>query len=178
MERALRKVSVAVLACLPLLARSQPPATDGSAAAGPPSAGRGEQLFSGALRFRSGGPACAACHAIAALPFPGGGSLGPDLSGEYAKLGPEGMAVALETLYFPAMAPIYERHLLAPDERRDLAAFIQASSAPARGNTLVLLVLAAAGCGLWLVIAGAVWRDRVRGVRRRLVHGSARGGSR
>src|SRR5512138_299683 len=52
----------------------------------------GKQLFSGERRFQNGGPACAACHSIAGLPFPNGGVIGPDLTGEYTKLGPEGMA--------------------------------------------------------------------------------------
>ncbi len=172
MRRVLRIMCVAVIAASPWLTPAAAPAAGGAAAAL-----RGQQLFTGAVPFTNGGPACAACHAISPLPFPGGGSLGPDLGGAYDKFGPAGMEVALETLYFPAMQPVYAQHLLAPDERQDLAAFFHASRGAARDATPALALLAAAGCALWLVVAGVVWRGRVRGVRRRLVH-AARGGRR
>ena len=45
----------------------------------------GESLFQGTTRFANGGPACAACHTVGSLPFPGGGTMGPDLTHEYSK---------------------------------------------------------------------------------------------
>lgn len=64
----------------------------------------GEALFTGQRRFQNGGPPCATCHSVATLPFPSGGTMAPDLTHEYSKLGPEGMHYALRTLYFPRPA--------------------------------------------------------------------------
>lgn len=142
------------------------------------SAAQGEALFAGRAAFRNGGPACAACHSIAGLPFPNGGTLGPNLTHEYAKLGPEGMDVALETLYFPAMVSLYDSHPLTPGEQADLKAFFEsASTKPAsRDITSLVALIALAGFAVLLVITWAVWRDRLRGVRRRLVAQATRRG--
>src|SRR5574340_1067925 len=89
---------------------------------------KGKAFFTGAVRFANGGPACASCHTTAGLGFPGGGSLGPDLTGVYPKLGTDGLNSALETLYFPAMTPLYMYRPLTEDERRNLFAFFQSLS--------------------------------------------------
>src|SRR6478609_1000681 len=60
----------------------------------------GESLFRGTTRFASGGPACAACHTVADLPFPSGGTMGPDLTHEYSKVGLAGLQGSLQTLFF------------------------------------------------------------------------------
>ncbi len=83
----------------------------------------GKALFTGVTRFKNKGPACGACHSIASVGFPNGGSLGPDLTGVSGRLGPIGMEAALQTLYFPSMTPIFTTQPLTPEERQDLAAF-------------------------------------------------------
>lgn len=138
---------------------------------------RGKDLFSGRIAFRNGGPPCANCHSVAGLPFPNGGTLAPDLTREYAKLGPEGMDVALQTLFFPAMTGIYDAHSLTLEERNNLNVFFeQASTKPSpRGITPVIVLFPIGGFVILLGITSAVWRNRLRGVRKRLVE-SARPG--
>ncbi len=145
------------------------------------SAERGERLFAGRIRFRNGGPPCFACHAVAGLPFPGGGTLGPNLTRTYSKLGPEGLSTALHTLFFPAMAPLYDKHLLTPAERSDLFAFFKRADAGemAGDHTSSAVAIALAGFAILLLLTWALWRDRLRSVRRTLVEtvlsrGSAR----
>ena len=90
---------------------AQTSATAGLPASGvsanPGSASAGRTLFLGTVRFKNGGPACSACHSVASLPFPRGGTMGPDLTKAYSKLGPQGLNSALETLFFPAMTPLF-----------------------------------------------------------------------
>jgi mono/diheme cytochrome c family protein len=143
------------------------------------SAIRGEALFAGRISFRNGGPACAACHSVAGLPFPSGGTLGPNLTHEYTKLGPEGLDAALETLYFPAMVPLYDPHPLTAAEQADLEAFFKSAGLePSPPNITPLVALIALGGFLVLiVITWALWRDRIRGVRRKLVESAVRHGA-
>ncbi len=44
------------------------------------SSSTGEALFVGAIRLTNGGPPCRICHSVAGIPFPNGGTLGPDLT--------------------------------------------------------------------------------------------------
>ncbi len=136
----------------------------------------GKALFTGAQRFTNGGPACAACHSIAGLGFPNGGSLGPDLTGTYAKLGPLGFDAAMQTLYFPAMAPIFNARPLTPQEQQNLKAFfIEArSGTPPKNSTPALVGLAFAGCLGLLVMTWGVGRSRPGAVRQSLLKRSAR----
>src|SRR5574340_905490 len=139
---------------------------------------RGALLFTGRIRFQNGGPACSFCHSIAGLPFPNGGTLGPNLTHEYAKLGPEGMDAALETLYFPAMVSLYDPHPLTVAEQADLKAFFKdANSEPSSPNvTPLVAVIALAGFVVLVIITWALWRDRLRSVRRKLVEGAMKRG--
>lgn len=135
------------------------------------SALRGKQLFTGRISFKNGGPPCSACHDVTGLPFPSGGTLGPDLSQTYSKLGPEGLDTALHTLFFPAMAPLYDPHPLTVSEQADLGAFLkEADSRPAASDrTIAAVAIALAGFVVLMLITWAVWRDRLRSVRRTLV---------
>ncbi len=134
----------------------------------------GKALFVGATRFKNKGPACGACHSIAGIGFPNGGSLGPDLTGVSAKLGPVGLEAALQTLYFPAMTPIFKAQPLTPQERQDLTAFLNQvqASAPPRDNTGVLFGIAVAGCAGLLGLTWAVGRQRPDPVRQSLLRRS------
>ncbi len=134
---------------------------------------RGEDLFTGRISFRNGGPACIACHSVEGLPFPNGGTLGPDLTQTFTKLGPDGTAAAMQTLYFPAMIPIYRDRQLAPQEQADLEAFFSRTStltvAPSPRITGALIVAAFVLGFIFVVITAIVWRNRVLSVRRALV---------
>ena len=116
--------------------------TEESIAQGSPQ--RGEQLFTGKVHFRNRGPACISCHSIAGLSFPNGGTLGPDLTHAYAKLGPRGMDAAMQTLYFGVMTPIYSEHPVVPQEQADLVALFKQSEtrSQTRWSTQILILIA------------------------------------
>lgn len=175
---AILTVSILLLGCSDaLLCQAQPTEPTGV----PPqdeAASRGESLFSGTARLQNGGPACASCHNIAGLPFPYGGSLGPDLTRIYSKLGPLGIDPTLRTLYFPAMTSIYASHPLTDDERADLKAFLQEaeSGQPSTSATPVIALVALTGFVALLALTCYLWRDRLTGVRRRLLQRATRAG--
>ena len=131
----------------------------------------GAALFTGRRRFQNGGPACASCHAVTTLPFPHGGTMAPDLTHEYSKLGPEGMHYALRTLYFPAMTALFLNRQLTDEEERDLAVFFQNADRVQQGGTHTAGFGGVALLGL-LVLVGITWaagRGRVHSVRRKLL---------
>jgi mono/diheme cytochrome c family protein len=168
--------AVVLLALFPIAsaAQSTPPArVAGNIARG--SAPLGEELFTGTIHLRNQGPACISCHRIAGLPFPNGGTLGPDLTGAYKKLGPQGTQSAMQTLYFKVMTPIYGAHPLFPDEQADLMAYLeQAESRPqSQWNTQIVLLAAVVLGAAFVAITGFMWRDRVRSVRRAMVERAA-----
>lgn len=141
------------------------------------SAERGKELFSGSAAFQRGGPPCVSCHSVAGLPFPSGGSLGPNLTHTYTKLGSEGIDAALQTLFFPAMTPLYEAHQLTPQERNDLKAFFQQedSQQVQEGRiTVIFILIALGGLVIFLILAGLIWRGRLRRVRKHLVESASR----
>jgi hypothetical protein len=131
----------------------------------------GKELFIGKRRFQNGGPACASCHSVASLPFPHGGTMAPDLTHEYSKLGPEGMHYALRTLYFPAMNALFLAHQLSDQEERDLLAFLEDADSAKRINSHTGIFGGAAVAGL-VVLVGITWvsgRGRVDSVRHKLL---------
>jgi hypothetical protein len=116
----------------------------------------------------NGGPACVACHDDDALGVPGGGTMGPDLTHAASRMGPQGVATALQTLYFPTMAPIFDAHPLAPSERAALAAFLATPTTNPERESMVTVAMGAAAIVLglvFLVITGVAGRSRVRSVR-------------
>ncbi len=145
---------------------------------GSPSVGR--DLFTGGIRLQNGGPACASCHSIASIPFPNGGTMGPDLTRSYTKFGPDGMAAILETLFFPTMVPVFNTRALTSTEQLHLAAFFRtvASSPPPSGLTLQLGAIALVVFLVLFVLTWLVGRRRVLSVRRSLLERSRIGGRR
>jgi hypothetical protein len=139
----------------------------------PGSSSSGESLFTGRTHFANGGPACVACHSMAGLPFPNGGTLGPDLTHTYGMLGPDGMQAAMQTLYFPTMVPIYRDHQLVPQEQADLVAYFKTADAEAEPQAqwiTQILILGAFVLGIiFVALTAFVWRKRVLSVRRALV---------
>ena len=133
----------------------------------------GKSLFFGTTRFRNGGAACVACHAISGLPG-GGGTLGPDLSQTYADYGEEGITPVLAGFPFPSMKPIYDARPLTPEEQAHLKAFLRIS---AEGEPSVekgwFLLLGLGGFLLVTGLAHIVWRKRLSEVRRPLLRRAA-----
>ncbi len=155
------------LACIASLA-----AAPRAMAAAPPEDGRA--LFAGERPFRNGGPPCAACHDAAGLAFPGGGTLGPDLTTAFSALGPQGLSAALQTLYFPTMQAIFGPRPLTAQEAEGLAAFLQQESAqrPDGTSTGWMALISVAGFAAAMVLTWLRGMGRVRSVRAAMVEAS------
>jgi len=85
-------------------------------------------------------------------------------------MGPEGLNSALETLFFPAMTPLFRYRPLTSNERRDLAALFESvdrqqptTPTPAIGG------ISLAGFFILIAVTGVAGRHRVRSVRRALL---------
>ncbi|MEA5115580.1 MAG: c-type cytochrome [Geobacteraceae bacterium] len=169
-----------VEAVLAFLAQSTPGKAAAPATApvvAPGDSHRGARLFTGAVSFQRGGAPCSACHTVSGVAPLGGGSLGPDLTGIYARLGAAGLPSVLATLPFPTMQPIYRTRPLAPQEQGDLAAFFSATAGRTPRNSAPRIIgLAAAGFLLLFVMPGVIWRRRLGSVRRALVEEMLRKG--
>ena len=132
----------------------------------------GESLFRGTTPFVHKGAACAACHAVASLPFPSGGTMGPDLTHEYSRIGLVGLQGSLQTLFFPTMAPLFANRPLTTEEQDQLLAFLKdADQGHYAGGTPTgrFGIVAVIGC---LILLGVTWtlgRRRVRSVRHALL---------
>jgi mono/diheme cytochrome c family protein len=157
-------------------AAAEPVAEPAPAAPAPPppagDADRGEQIFRGETSLDAGGPSCLSCHAIAGSGAFGGGQVGPNLDGAFAKYGGvQGLTAARVSLPWPTMAPIYSRNMLTAAERADLAAFIE--GAPERESpsaTVAKLFALSLGVALLLaIVAFVIWRGRLAGVRKPLL---------
>ncbi len=158
--------TVLILLMVPLTAAAQPAGHQPSPIHG--DAALGAQLFSGAVPFSRGGPACAHCHDVAALPRPGGGTMGPDLTNVYADMGAEGVLASVQTLFFPTMLPLFSSKPLTPDEQNASAAFLESTNGrPPRGAgaTLSLGGAAIVGFIVALIVTAFAGRSRVRSVR-------------
>lgn len=140
-----------------------------AAASGDPLLGRA--LFTGAARFRNGGPSCMACHSVAGIGALGGGALGPDLTGSYGKYGEAGIASVLAAPPFLAMSPIYRDRPLTQEEQAHLTAFLRQAALAERSPEAVgrLAALAVIGAGVLLAVVGVSWRRRLTEVRRLLL---------
>jgi cytochrome c peroxidase len=153
--------------------QAKPP--EAAAAPAPPSPeaiSAGQALFTGRAHMQNGGPACATCHTAAGITFPYGGTMGPDLTKEYSKLGSQGLTVSLKTLYFPTMTSVFQDRPLTATEQQQMAAFFQSidqrkpPASPTRA-LVMLSVVVLAGLFMWTWVA--VGRRRVRSVRQKLL---------
>jgi len=128
----------------------------------------GENLFTGSTRFDEKGPACSACHSSSGLGALGGGTLGPDLTEAYAKLG-DGMIVFPETS--KTMKPIFSDRPLTDQEKADLLAFFRSADASERDTQQVIQLagLALIGTAIIALFTHLIWRKRLQGVRKTMV---------
>ncbi len=133
----------------------------------------GKNMFTGAASFENGGPACRACHTIAGIGALGGGALGPDLTGAYAKFG---VSMVTWPELFEPMKTIYSEKPLTDEEKSQLVAFFAEAQLAERAPQAVgqLAGLAVVGVVLLLGLSHLVWRRRLKRVRRPMVarHGS------
>jgi hypothetical protein len=86
----------------------------------------GRDLFSGARHLRRGGAPCFACHALRGSDgtgVMGGGTLGPNLTFAYARLGEKGMTPLLASMSSPVMHAVYAGAPLEEDEQLALKGY-------------------------------------------------------
>jgi mono/diheme cytochrome c family protein len=94
---------------------------------------RGRELFAGQRRLARGGAPCFACHAVrgdaaelASVGWMGGGTLGPNLTFAYARLGEKGLAPVLGSMSTPVMHAVYDGAPLEDDEQMALKGYLAA----------------------------------------------------
>jgi mono/diheme cytochrome c family protein len=147
---------------------------------------KGQKLFAGITHFSNGGPACMSCHTVNTVGTLRGGTLGPNLTHVVDRYTLEGLKGVLPSLPYPTMQGIYEGKLLTESEQAELLAFFnQANQTGNReqgtGNseskillsslstTWKFILLGIADFFLLAFIGQLTWRDRLTGVRQRLV---------
>ncbi|MCC6608772.1 MAG: cytochrome c [Burkholderiales bacterium] len=137
------------------------PATSAPAASGDPEVGK--ELFTGAARFRNGGPPCMACHSVGGIGALGGGQLGPDLTTVVTRFGGAAATAAfVGGSPTPTMNAVWQRTPLTADERANVVAFLAQAAISERPTQAIwrLLGLAILGLAILLVAAGWIWRRR------------------
>ena len=151
-------------------AETAPPPETAPPAPSVSDADRGKNLFTGADRLENGGPPCLSCHAVAGIGSLGGGAIGPDLTGSYAKYG-EGLAATLTAVAFPSMQPVFAGQPITEQEAADLAAFLAQAPEAQRSAGAVgkLAALGVGGAAALVALALLIWRRRLIAVRRPLV---------
>lgn len=135
----------------------------------------GREIFSGKRRLVGGGPACSSCHTIRGLGGLGGGRLGPDLTLVYERLqGRKGLSAWLMNPASPTMAPVFRTTQIQPEEILPLVAYFEDSAKKGgQDDSSALLNFFLLGAGVMvvgLVSLDAIWKKRIHGVRRQLVH--------
>jgi mono/diheme cytochrome c family protein len=85
---------------------------------------KGSDLFFGRTAFRKGGPSCVACHGAGTW----GGSLGPDLSRTFTKMGEAALISACEKTQFRLMDAAYRKHPVSRQEAIHLTKFLEEAS--------------------------------------------------
>lgn len=114
----------------------------------PPDAAMGERLFRGTEPLAERGLACVACHRIGDVD---GGTLGPNLSGVFARMGEVGLVSAMEKSAFKVMSPLYREHPVSRQEALHITRWIStidgqtSASASSRIDSAAAVV---ALCGL------------------------------
>lgn len=133
----------------------------------------GRAIFTGARRLNGGGPPCISCHTMKGLGGLSGGRLGPDLTLVYERLqGRMGLGAWLGTPQSPTMAPVFRAKAMKPEEILPLLALFEDSARrggqddTAAAMNFFLISLGAMAVGL--VSLDAIWKKRLRGVRRSL----------
>ena len=140
----------------------------------------GRAIFTGVQRLAGGGPSCLSCHTMNGIGGLGGGRLGPDLTLVYERLqGRKGLGAWLTAPQSPTMAPVFRTKALTEQEILPLLALFE-DSAKRGGQTdnasmLNFFLLSLGVMVVGLVSLDAIWKKRLRGVRRGLLEKSKRG---
>lgn len=144
----------------------------------------GRDIFTGIHPLTNRGPACISCHTVGTMSGLGGGRLAPapqfDLTRVYERLGGRKAAGSwLMAPPTPTMQALFRNHNLQPDEILPLLAYIEDAGAQRReadsSPVLNFFLFGMGGMVVGLAFLGAVWRNRLRAVRRPLVKGEEGG---
>ncbi len=133
---------------------------------------RGRRLFLGVESLVAGGPPCVSCHTAAGTKaFIGGGTLAKDLTHVFARLGDEGLDGAIKNPPFPIMIDVYAKRRPDKDEAFALRAFLSASNrSTEQGDSISVFLVAVGGTAFCFFILNLLWKRRLRGVRKPMVH--------
>jgi cytochrome c2 len=135
----------------------------------------GMALFTGEKRLANSGPPCISCHTMKRMTGLHGGRLGPDLTLVYERLqGRKGLGAWLSAPASPTMAPVFRASSLNADEIFALTALFE-SQTKNRGQDdqtalLNFFLLGLSGAVAGLVTFDRIWKKRLTGVRRQIVH--------
>lgn len=140
----------------------------------------GRAIFTGAKRLSGGGPPCMSCHTMNGLGGLGGGRLGPDLTLVYERLqGRKGLGAWLTAPQSPTMAPVFKTKALTEQEILPLLALFEDSAKRGgqidNASMLDFFLISLGGMVIGLVSLDAIWKKRLRGVRRALLEKRNRG---
>lgn len=140
----------------------------------PSDAAEGRELFIGRKPLKSGGPACISCHSVGGMGGLGGGFLGPDLTGAFARVGGEkALAAWLVSPGSPVMRPVYAKRALDPADILPLVAYLKEAAQKGRPADsiarLAFLIIGLVGAAALFVVFDTLWGGRLRSVRRALV---------
>jgi len=145
---------------------------------------RGRAIFSGELPLVNGAPACIACHSVEGTTGFGGGRLGPDLTGVFARLGGrKSLGAWLTAPQSVTMTPAFRGRDMNELEILGLVAFLKEraengspavlsappTAVPSGAGRFEFLVAGMGGLLGALALFDLVWRKRFRSVRRALV---------
>lgn len=148
---------------------------------------RGRAVFEGTRPLAKGAPACLSCHSVEGAPGFGGGRLGPDLTGVFARLGGrKALGAWLTSPQSPTMTPVYRGREMDETEILGLVAYLKdraengspavlsapPDAVPAGAGRFEFLVAGVGGLLGALALFDLLWRGRFRSVRRALVERS------
>lgn len=168
------------------LTTPNPPNTDSNSMG---NAAIGQKLFAGTIPFAKGGPACMSCHTVNTVGALRGGTLGPNLTHVIDRYTEVGLKGVLPTLPYPTMQGIYQNKLLTEEEQAHLLEFFKAANSAETESqtptaetasasepesfhlsaTWAFVFLGIGGFFLCALLSQITWRDRLTGVRQRLV---------
>lgn len=135
----------------------------------------GMALYTGEKRLANGGPSCLSCHTMKGMTGLHGGRLGPDLTLVYERLqGRKGLGAWLTAPSSPTMAPVFKSASLNGDEIFALTAMFEHET-KSRGQDdqtalLNFFLLGLSGAVAGLVTLDRIFKKRLTGVRRQIVH--------
>lgn len=135
----------------------------------------GMAFYTGEKRLTNGGPPCISCHTMKGMTGLHGGRLGPDLTLVYERLqGRKGLAAWLAAPASPTMAPVFKSTSMSAEEIFALTALFE-NETKSRGQDdqtalLNFFLLGLSGAVVGLVTLDRIFKKRLTGVRRQIVH--------